>query len=145
MNRLDKVVVFRTLTAADMRQILDIEVNEVQSRIMSLQDDNQFIFRCTPDAKSFLLREGTDAKYGARHLKRAIERHLVFPLSNLIATGQIRAGDVINIDLGPSGEKLSFAKENGTSGAIAGETASALASTSRRTSKGEAKVIAGLN
>ena len=51
------------------------------------------------DSKEFLLREGTDLKYGARHLKRAIERHLVFPLSNLIATGQISQGDVIKVDL----------------------------------------------
>ncbi len=101
MNRLDKVVVFRTLSANDMRQILDIELNEVQTRIMSSQTENQFIFRCTTEAKDFLLREGTDVKYGARHLKRAIERHLVFPLSNLIATGQIGVGDVIKIDMGP--------------------------------------------
>jgi ATP-dependent Clp protease ATP-binding subunit ClpA len=111
MNRLDKVVVFRTLTASDMRQILDIELNEVQTRIMASQTESQFIFRCTNEAKEFLLREGTDVKYGARHLKRAIERHLVFPLSNLIATGQIGVGDVIKIDIGPLSEKLSFSKE----------------------------------
>ncbi len=49
--------------------------------------------------KSFLLHEGTDPKYGARHLKRAIERHLVFPLANLVATGQVRLGDFIRIDM----------------------------------------------
>src|SRR5678815_1103445 len=137
MNRLDKVVVFRTLSAADMRQILDIELNEVQSRIMSLQNDNQFIFRCTPDAKAFLLREGTDIKYGARHLKRAIERHLVFPLSNLIATGQIRVGDVINIDLRSTGEMLSFSREHSTSVLGASETKLSAELTSRRTVKGD--------
>src|SRR5437764_624287 len=73
--------------------------------------DEQFIFRCTANTKNFLLREGTDLKYGARHLKRAIERHLVYPLSNLIATGQIGMGDVIKIDLGASGDKLTFSKE----------------------------------
>ena len=57
------------------------------------------------------LREGTDLKYGARHLKRALERHLVYPLSNLIATGQIGMGDVIKIDLGASGDKLTYCKE----------------------------------
>ena len=144
MNRLDKVVVFRTLSAADMRQILDIELNEVQTRIMSLQNDNQFIFRCTPDAKDFLLREGTDVKYGARHLKRAIERHLVFPLSNLIATGQIRVGDVINIDLGATGDKLSFSKEHIISGLNPGETTSPVGLVPRRPMKGDIKVMAGI-
>jgi ATP-dependent Clp protease ATP-binding subunit ClpB len=111
MNRIDKVVVFRTLNQNHLRQVLDIELNEVQNRIMSSQSDKQFIFRCTAEAKEFLLREGTDLKYGARHLKRAIERHLVYPISNLIATGQIGLGDVIKIDLAGSGDKLAFSKE----------------------------------
>ena len=145
MNRIDKVVVFRTLTAADRRKILDIELNEVQTRIMALQNDNQFLFRCTPEAKEFLLREGMDVKYGARHLKRAIERHLVFPLSNLIATGQVRAGDVITIDLGLSREKLSFAREHSISGLVPSETISAVELNSRRPVKGNIKMVAGLN
>ena len=111
MNRLDKVVVFRTLNQQHLRQILDIELNDVQNRILASQSGKQFIFRCAGGAKEFLLREGTDLKYGARHLKRAIERHLVFPISNLMATGQIGLGDVIKIDLGPSGDKLVFSKE----------------------------------
>ena len=69
MNRLDKVVVFRTLNGEDLRKILDIELNEVQNRIMASQINRQFIFRCTHESKEFLLREGTDLKYGARHLK----------------------------------------------------------------------------
>jgi len=60
--------------------------------------------------KNFLLHEGTDARYGARHLKRAIERHLVFPLANLVATGQIRLGDFVRVDLSPEGS-LTFVKE----------------------------------
>jgi ATP-dependent Clp protease ATP-binding subunit ClpB len=115
MNRIDKVVVFRTLNAQNLRQILDIELNEVQNRIMASQSDKQFIFRCTSEAKDFLLQQGTDLKYGARHLKRAIERHLVYPISNLIATGQIHLGDVIKIDLASAGEKLTFSKERGLS------------------------------
>jgi ATP-dependent Clp protease ATP-binding subunit ClpA len=111
MNRIDKVVVFQTLNQQHLRQVLDIELNEVQNRIMASQSDRQFIFRCTSEAKDFLLREGTDLKYGARHLKRAIERHLVYPVSNLIATHQIGLGDVIKIDLGASGDKLIFSKE----------------------------------
>src|SRR4030095_14193561 len=115
MNRIDKVVVFQTLNQQHLRQILDIELNDVQNRIMASQSEKQFIFRCTSEAKEFLLREGTDVKYGARHLKRAIERHLVYPISNLIATGQIGLGDVIKIDISASGDKLSFSKERGLS------------------------------
>jgi ATP-dependent Clp protease ATP-binding subunit ClpA len=116
MNRLDKVVVFRTLTQEHLRQVLDIELGDVQNRIMASQSDRQFIFRCTARAKEFLLREGTDLKYGARHLKRAIERHLVYPMSNLIATGQIGLGDVIKIDVGELEDKLIFSKERAISG-----------------------------
>jgi ATP-dependent Clp protease ATP-binding subunit ClpB len=116
MNRLDKVVVFGTLTQEHLRQVLDIELADVQNRIMASQSDRQFIFRCTARAKEFLLQEGTDLKYGARHLKRAIERHLVYPMSNLIATGQIGLGDVIKIDVGELEDKLTFSKERAISG-----------------------------
>ena len=111
MNRIDKVVVFRALSEDDLRQILDIELREVQDRILVSQVNRQFAFRCTDESKEFLLREGTDLKYGARHLKRAIERHLVFPLSNLIATGQINQADIIKVDLNAEGDKLTFSRE----------------------------------
>jgi len=68
------------------------------------------VFNCTPQVKSFLLAEGTDPKYGARHLKRAIERHIVYPLANLVATGQVKLGDFVRVDLlGES--QLTFVKE----------------------------------
>ncbi len=58
------------------------------------------------------MREGTDLKYGARHLKRAIERNLVHPLSNLIATDQVRGGDLIRVDYRRSvSSRLTFFKE----------------------------------
>ena len=111
MNRIDKVVVFRALNGEDLEQILDIELREVQERIIVSQTSRQFAFNCTDESKAFLLREGTDFKYGARHLKRAIERHLVFPLSNLIATGQINQADIIRVDLNSEGDKLTFCRE----------------------------------
>jgi hypothetical protein len=82
----------------------------VQQRILLASAANQFVFNCTPKVKSYLLHEGTDPKYGARHLKRAIERHIVFPLANLVATGQVKLGDFIRIDLNPEG-RLTFVKE----------------------------------
>jgi ATP-dependent Clp protease ATP-binding subunit ClpB len=136
MNRIDKVVVFQTLNQQHLRQILDIELNEVQNRIMASQSEKQFIFRCTSEAKEFLLREGTDLKYGARHLKRAIERHLVYPISNLIATGQIGLGDVIKIDISGSGEKLIFSKERGLSTFPVADTINVAEFPTRRASVG---------
>src|SRR5438445_9156850 len=103
MNRIDKVVVFKTLRPEHLTQILEIELGMVQQRVLMASAANQFVFSCTSKVKSFLLQEGTDARYGARHLKRAIERHLVFPLANLVATGQIRLGAFVRVDLTPEG------------------------------------------
>ena len=110
MNRIDKVVVFRTLRPEHLEQILEIELGMVQQRVLMASPANQFVFNCTPKVKNFLLHEGTDPKYGARHLKRAIERNIVFPLANLVATGQVRLGDFIRIDLTPEGG-ITFIKE----------------------------------
>src|SRR5437660_228257 len=84
MNRIDKIVVFKTLRSEHLEQILEIELGMVQQRILMASATNQFVFSCTPRVKNFLLHEGTDPKYGARHLKRAIERHVVFQLANLV-------------------------------------------------------------
>lgn len=110
MNRIDRSVVFRSLRDEDLRQILEIELNAVQSRI-TRGSGEKFIFRCTDEAKQFLLEEGIDFKYGARHLKRAIERFLVFPLSNLVATGQVGLGDLLIVDYATELGKLTFSKE----------------------------------
>ncbi|MGH9351930.1 MAG: AAA family ATPase, partial [Terriglobia bacterium] len=111
MNRIDRVIVFRTLTEDHLGQILSIELKRVQERIMTSSGDEQFVFKCTPAAREFLLREGTDAKSGARHLKRVIERHLVFPLSNLIATRQVALGDLVTVDYCEETGRLTFLKE----------------------------------
>jgi ATP-dependent Clp protease ATP-binding subunit ClpA len=110
MNRIDKSVVFRTLRTEHLEQILEIELGLVQQRILQATGNQQFVFSCTPAVKKFLLTEGTDMKYGARHLKRAIERNIVFPLANLVATSQVKLGDFIRIDIDANG-KLTFVKE----------------------------------
>jgi ATP-dependent Clp protease ATP-binding subunit ClpA len=126
MNRIDKVIVFRPLQREHLEKILDIELGHVQERVIaSSASGNQFVFKCTTAARDFLLQEGTDMKYGARHLKRAIERHLVFPLSNLLATRQIQLGDLITVDFDPERSKLMFAKEE--QGALIGGAEEALA------------------
>ena len=110
MNRIDKVVVFKTLRSQHLQQILEIELGMVQQRVLMASAANQFVFNCTNRVKGFLLQEGTDPKYGARHLKRAIERHLVFPLANLVATGQVKLGDFVRVDLNGD-NSLTFVKE----------------------------------
>jgi len=111
MNRLDKIVTFHPLGTEQLKKILDIELNLVQQRIFNTAADRAFVFTMSDSSKDFLLEEGTDLKYGARHLKRAIERLLVHPMSNLIATDQVRGGDWIRVDYDDSARNLRFARE----------------------------------
>src|SRR2546426_9974231 len=111
MNRIDKVVVFKPLGQAGLRKILGLELNIVQQRILNSATATPFVFSLTEAAKDYLLHEGTDMKYGARHLKRAIDRALVEPLSNLIATGQVRGGDSIWVDFNPALGCLTFYRD----------------------------------
>lgn len=120
MNRIDKVVVFRSLKEHHLRQILDLELASVQDRIMR-SAGTKFVFQCSNTAKDMLLKEGIDFKYGARHLKRSIERFLVYPLSNLVATDQVGLGDLVYVDLNESNNKLIFSKHSG--GALISEPA----------------------
>ncbi len=112
MNRIDKVVVFRSLKEHHLRQILDLELAAVQDRIMR-SAGIKFVFQCSDTAKDMLLSEGIDYKYGARHLKRSVERFLVYPLSNLVATEQVGLGDLVYVDLNEVGKRLIFSKRSG--------------------------------
>lgn len=111
LNRIDRVVTFRPLGDSELRSILNLELQYVQERIFDSPQAAPFLFQCSDDAKGFLLRAGTDLRYGARHLKRALECHLVYPLANLIASGQVKAGDVVRVDLDSACGELSFFKE----------------------------------
>jgi len=106
MNRLDKVVVFHPLKREELYEVLDIELRQVQKRVEGTA--SPFLFRITKEAREILLQEGTDQRYGARHLKRAIERYLVSPIARLLATAQVRPGDVLVIDRHPGGNGLAF-------------------------------------
>jgi ATP-dependent Clp protease ATP-binding subunit ClpB len=111
INRLDNIVTFQPLGAEQLRKVLDIELKMVQQRIFNTSPERSFVFKATDPAKDFMLQQGTDLKYGARHLKRAIERLLVHPMSCLIATEQVRGGDAIRVDFDPSRNCLTFLKE----------------------------------
>jgi len=110
MNRLDKVVVFHPLKREQLEEVLEIELGQVQQRVLETAR-GQFLFRVTSAAREFLLQEGTDQRYGARHLKRAIERNIVYPLANLLATEQIHVGDLICIDFDGKELCLTFTRE----------------------------------
>jgi ATP-dependent Clp protease ATP-binding subunit ClpA len=110
MNRIDKVVVFHPLQSEQLEEILEIELGMVQKRVLGTAK-GRFLFRVMPAAREFLLREGTDLKYGARHLKRAIERHVVCPLATLLATDQVSLGDVLSINWSGNEPRLVFSKE----------------------------------
>src|SRR6185295_4351787 len=111
INRLDKIVTFQPLGTEQLKKVLDIELNLVQQRIFNTSADRAFVFTVSDASKDYLLEQGTDLKYGARHLKRAIERLLVQPVSNLIATEQVRGGDWIRVDYDPGSNVLRFARE----------------------------------
>jgi ATP-dependent Clp protease ATP-binding subunit ClpB len=111
MNRIDKTVVFRPLGQEELKKILDLELTLLQQRVFNSASAVPFGFSLTDSAKEFVLREGTDVKYGARHLKRAIERSLVHPISNLIATAQVRTGDLLKIDFDQALNRMIFFKE----------------------------------
>src|SRR6202008_739468 len=109
MNRLDTVVVFHPLKHEELDEVLEIELGHVQKRVLD-SATGPFQFRITSEGREFLLEEGTDQRYGARHLKRAIERYMVSPLARLLATAQVESGDVLIIDRHPEEKGLAFRK-----------------------------------
>jgi ATP-dependent Clp protease ATP-binding subunit ClpB len=110
INRLDKLVVFHPLKRDELDEVLEIELGQVQKRVLD-STTRPFWFRVTTEGRQFLLEEGTDQRYGARHLKRSIERYLVCPLSRLLATAQVRSGDVLLVDRQPGDKGLAFLKD----------------------------------
>lgn len=111
MNRIDKTVVFEPLDDKDLRQVLELELRAVQDRVLT-GSGAKFRFSCSGTAKERMLEEGTDRRYGARHLRRAIERLLVSPLARLVASGQVGSGDVVDVDLDADASELVFRKRS---------------------------------
>lgn len=107
MNRIDSLVVFRSLNDAHLNGILDLELKAVQQRVSNVAN-RKFTFEVSDAAKRQLLKEGTDYRYGARHLKRAIERLVVHSLANLVTTEQIRMNDSVYVDFDENTQTLSF-------------------------------------
>jgi ATP-dependent Clp protease ATP-binding subunit ClpB len=110
MNRLDRVVVFHPLKRAELDEVLEIELRQVQKRVLD-STTRPFLFRITSECREFLLEQGTDERYGARHLKRAIERYVVYPIAKLLATAQVHQGDALLIDCYRREEGLVFLRD----------------------------------
>src|ERR1700680_4718918 len=111
LNRLDKIVVFRALRSEELNRIIDIELERVQQRVQMASAGKPFLINVTGSARKLLLTEGIDLRYGARPLKRAIERLLVHPLSNLMASGQIQHHDRIRVTHNGESPSLTFFRE----------------------------------
>lgn len=113
INRLDRIITFNALGEEDLRQVLEIEISLVQQRIMAAAVLNveapRFMISVATPVKEFLIAQGLDPRYGARHLKRSVEKNLMHPMVNLVTSGQILEGDVITIDL--VDDKLQFFRE----------------------------------
>lgn len=112
MNRLDHVIVFKALTEVELRRILSLELGIIQKRVLCSGEERAFVFTVTEPARNFLIEKGTDARYGARHLKRALEKFMVQPVSNLLGSGQIRSGDWVEVDHAEGEPELMFRKRN---------------------------------
>jgi ATP-dependent Clp protease ATP-binding subunit ClpC len=102
LNRVDDVIVFHPLTKEHIAQIVGILVREVQKRI------GEEALRLTPAAVEFLAEQGYDQNYGARPLKRAIQKYLEDPLSEKILLGEVARTDEVEVDLAPEGDRLAF-------------------------------------
>jgi ATP-dependent Clp protease ATP-binding subunit ClpA len=91
----------------NLEQILQAELDQLQQRVLETAK-GEFFFDLTARAREFLLLKGSEQSYGAPHLKLAIERHVVYPLADLLATDQILAGDMVCIDRDGHQPRLTF-------------------------------------
>lgn len=99
MNRIDHVITFQHLGHESLRQILDIETGNIQKRILSSKQMAKFVFNCSEPVKEFLIKEGTSRRYGARYLKRTLEKYLVNSIANFMLTLQVELGDLVEVTL----------------------------------------------
>jgi len=95
LNRFDDIICFRVLTTEDLRKILDLMLTDVYKRL--LVANMPIILHYSKAYTEFILKSGTDPQFGARPMRRAVERHLVAPLSRLIASNQVKAGDIVAV------------------------------------------------
>ena len=106
LNRLDEMIVFHQLTEEDLRKVVELLAKDVEKRLQ----EQKITLELTPEAKSWLVKEGFDPVFGARPLKRAITRYIENPLSNKVLSGEVKEGDSVLVEAGESGLTFSRAK-----------------------------------
>jgi len=104
LNRLDDVIVFHPLDRDHIAQIVSVLLKDVRKRLA----EEELTLTLTDAATDFLVKHGYDVSYGARPLKRAIQRFIEDPLSEKILVGEFARGDEIEVDVSPDGAKLDF-------------------------------------
>src|SRR5687767_14286373 len=104
LNRLDDVIVFHPLSQEHIRQIVGILLKDVQKRLV----EEELTLKLTATASDFLAKQGYDENFGARPLKRAIQRFIEDPLSEKILTAEFSRGDEVEVDMAADGTKLDF-------------------------------------
>ncbi len=104
LNRIDEIVVFHKLSEEQLKEIVEIQLDRVRARLR----DRRITLEITDDAKTHLVRSGYDPSYGARPLKRAIQREVETPLGRKILAGEVRDGDVVRIGFEPDRGELTF-------------------------------------
>ena len=104
LNRIDEVIVFRSLTEADLAAIVDLLLADLSRRLA----DQDLVLELTPQARSLIAREGHDPAFGARPLRRTIQRLVENPLARALLQGDFRTGDMIVADADPAGSTLVF-------------------------------------
>jgi ATP-dependent Clp protease ATP-binding subunit ClpC len=107
INRVDEVIVFSNLTIEDVEQIVDLQMQEVLKRL----SEYQLAVTLTPAARRWIAEQGYDPQFGARPLRRAIQRYVESPLSVSILEGTFAAGDHVLVDEGDD-EALALSKQN---------------------------------
>ena len=107
LNRLNELVIFKSLGREDMHSIVDLELRNVSNRLKS----KDLTFEFSADAKDFLVEQGYDEKFGARPLRRSIERYLEDALAESILGGDIKEGEVIRVDINEAKDGLSFEQD----------------------------------
>ncbi len=104
LNRLDEIIVFHALSEEHLKQIVDIQLAGLRARL----EERHIVLQLSDEARTRLVRSGYDPAYGARPLKRAIQREIETPLAKRIVGGEIRDGQTVLIDAGPAGSGLTF-------------------------------------
>ena len=110
LNRLDDVIVFHPLDREHIAQIVQVMLKDVRKRL----SEEELTLKLTDAATDFLVKHGYDESYGARPLKRAIQRYIEDPLSEKILLGEFSRGEELEVDVAPDGTKLDFRVLTGT-------------------------------